>query len=191
MRRDDGGGQVADAEAVDLALDPGPFQRGGVEGVEAGVQLQRRGLQQAAFQQAARQFQKLALGLVFVDVDQREVLPHDQPVDDRFQHGGLADARPAGQQQVAALARLPRDLLDQVVPPDQAGDVFHDLPLRQLPQFAAQVVQQRSPLIPGVVGDLAALGVEQQVQPLGGGGFGVLLSGPIPTASPRRPRSPS
>ena len=123
--RDDGGGQVADAEPVDLALEPGPFQRGGVEGVEARVQLQRRGLQQAAFQQAPRQFQKLALGLVLVDVDQREVLPHDQPVDDRFQHGGFADARPAGQQQVPALARLPRDLLDQVVPPDQAGDVFH------------------------------------------------------------------
>ena len=126
--RDDGGGQVADAEPVDLPLDPGPLEGGGVQGVEAGVQFQRRGLEQAAFQQAPRQFQKLALGLVFVDVDQREVLPHDQPVDDRVQHGGFADAGPAGQQQMAALAGLPRHALDEVVPPDQAGDVFHAYP---------------------------------------------------------------
>ena len=123
--RDDGGGQVADAEPVDLALDLGPFQRGGVEGVEARVQFQRRGFQQTAFQQAARHFQKLALGLVLVDVEDDEIAAHDQPVEDRFQHGGFADARPAGQQQVPALAGLPRDLLDEFVPPDQPGDVFH------------------------------------------------------------------
>ena len=49
-----------------------------------------------------------------------------------------------------------------------------------MPQFAAQVVQQRLPVVPGVMRHLAALGVEQQVQPLGGGGFGVLRPGRLP-----------
>jgi len=68
--RDDGGGQVADAEPVDRALEPGPFQRGGVQGVEARVQLQRGGFQQTRFQQPARQLQELALGLVFGEMEE-------------------------------------------------------------------------------------------------------------------------
>jgi hypothetical protein len=67
--RDDGGGQVADAEAVDRALELGPFQRGGVQGVEARIQLQHGGFQQTRFQQPARQLQELALGLVFGEVE--------------------------------------------------------------------------------------------------------------------------
>jgi len=47
----------------------------------------------------------------------------------------------------------------------------HCLIFRQLLALAAQVVQQGLPLFPGKVRHLAALGVQEQIQAFGGGGF--------------------
>jgi hypothetical protein len=45
---------------------------------------------------------------VFGEVEDDRIAAHQQPVQRGLQHGGLADARPADQQQVAALADLLR-----------------------------------------------------------------------------------
>ena len=52
------------------------------------------GFSRPAFQQAPGDFEELPLGLMLVDVENDQITPHDQPVDDRFQDRGLADARP-------------------------------------------------------------------------------------------------
>ena len=121
----DGGAPVADAQPVDRALDLRPFEGRRVQGVEGGIQLQRRGFEQTRFQQPARQLQELALGLVFGEVEEGPVLPQQQAVERGLQDGGLAHPDRAGQQQVPALARLAGDGLHQVVAAQQTGDRFH------------------------------------------------------------------
>jgi len=47
-------------------------------------------------------------------------------------------------------------------------------------QLTAQVIQQRLPLFPGKMRDLAALGIQEQVQAFYGGGFDILFLSRIP-----------
>ncbi len=71
--------------------------------------------------------EELAFGLLFADRNHYPLLPQQQPVDDRLQHRRFTDADRAGQQQMATLARFASNFLDQLIAPNQAGEVFHGL----------------------------------------------------------------